>query len=209
VAAALWVLARERRHARGAGDSVWGHSDGWRLNAELNRTLQFETGVDQPALASVVVQYAADGLLVSAGEGTTGDAASFSRAALQAEGESLFHLQWGPGGVRLQIEPDEERLRITLGQDEYRLRWRDPRQPVIEGYLADNSLAAPMPGRIIAHLAAAGSTVAKGTALLIMEAMKMEHTICAPANGTVRAYLAAVGQQVREGTELIDFEPQR
>jgi 3-methylcrotonyl-CoA carboxylase alpha subunit len=88
------------------------------------------------------------------------------------------------------------------------VRWRNPRQPVVEGYLADSSLAAPMPGRIIAQVAVAGSAVKKGAPLLIMEAMKMEHTICAPANGVVRTYLAAVGQQVTEGTELIDFETQ-
>jgi 3-methylcrotonyl-CoA carboxylase alpha subunit len=53
---------------------------------------------------------------------------------------------------------------------------------------------------------AAGSVVAKGAPLLILEAMKMEHTICAPDNGTVRGYRAAVGEQVREGWELIEFE---
>jgi 3-methylcrotonyl-CoA carboxylase alpha subunit len=65
-----------------------------------------------------------------------------------------------------------------------------------------------MPGRIIAHLAAAGTRVSKGAPLLIMEAMKMEHTICAPANGTLRGYHAEVGQQVKEGAELIDFVAQ-
>jgi 3-methylcrotonyl-CoA carboxylase alpha subunit len=66
---------------------------------------------------------------------------------------------------------------------------------------------APMPGRIIAQLAAAGSAVKRGAPLLVMEAMKMEHTICAPADGTVRAYRAAVGEQVQEGAELIEFDP--
>jgi 3-methylcrotonyl-CoA carboxylase alpha subunit len=65
-----------------------------------------------------------------------------------------------------------------------------------------------MPGRIIAHLAAAGTRVTKGAPLLIMEAMKMEHTICAPANGILRGYHAEVGQQVKEGAELIDFVAQ-
>ena len=68
--------------------------------------------------------------------------------------------------------------------------------------------AAPMPGRIIAQLVAAGTKVAKGAPLLIMEAMKMEHTICAPANGMLRGFRAAVGEQVQEGVELIDFEAQ-
>ncbi len=71
----------------------------------------------------------------------------------------------------------------------------------------ESDLAAPMPGRIIAQLVRAGEAVTKGTALLIMEAMKMEYTIVAPVDGTVRAYRAVVGAQVQEGAQLLDFEP--
>ena len=59
---------------------------------------------------------------------------------------------------------------------------------------------------MIALLAAAGSTVDKGTPLLVMEAMKMEHTLTAPANGTVKAFRCAPGEQVADGVELVDFE---
>jgi 3-methylcrotonyl-CoA carboxylase alpha subunit len=204
-AAALWVLAQENRCAqRDADNGVWDRYDGWRLNGYLTRTLQFEAGSEPAALHTVVIHYAPGGLLVALGE----DGAS-AAAALNPEGEGVFHLQFGTEAARVRIEPENEYLHVSLGGADYRLRWRDPRQPAVEGYLADSSLAAPMPGRIIAHVAAAGSTVSKGAPLLIMEAMKMEHTICAPADGVVRAYLAAVGQQVREGTELIDFEAQR
>jgi 3-methylcrotonyl-CoA carboxylase alpha subunit len=204
-AAALWILAHEpHSSARGAGDQLWGSSDGWRLNADLTRTLQFETGVNEAELASVIVCYGPDGMLLGVGEGATPS----TRVGMLSAGDGQFHLQYGTEGARVRIEPDAEHLRVALGHNEYRLRWRDPRQPIVEGYQADSSLAAPMPGRIIAHVAAAGSRVAKGAPLLIMEAMKMEHTICAPANGTVRGYLAEVGQQVREGAELIDFEAQ-
>jgi 3-methylcrotonyl-CoA carboxylase alpha subunit len=205
-AAALWILAQE--HAitpRAARNGVWDSSDGWRLNAHLMRTLQFETGSSDSPLATVVVQYGPHGLLLRESEGS----AASTPVALTPEGEGAYHLRFGDAGVRVLIDAEGEQLRVALGADEYRLRWRNPRQSAVEGYLADSSLAAPMPGRIIAHLAAAASTVSKGAPLLIMEAMKMEHTICAPANGVVRGYLAAVGQQVREGTQLIDFEAQR
>jgi 3-methylcrotonyl-CoA carboxylase alpha subunit len=203
-AAALWVLAHESRTLPHEADNGgWGGNDGWRLNAHLTRRLQFETGSAEPAAAIVVIDYAPGGLLVALSED-----GAFVPASLHPEGEGVFHLQFGAEGARLRIEPDGEHLRISIGGADYRVRWRNPRQPLVEGYLADSSLAAPMPGRIIAHVAVAGSTVSKGTPLLIMEAMKMEHTICAPAKGVVRAYLAAVGQQVKEGTELIDFETQ-
>jgi 3-methylcrotonyl-CoA carboxylase alpha subunit len=202
-AAALWVLAHEHRTLPQEADGGWGSNDGWRLNAHLTRRLQFETGGAEPAEESVVIDYAPGGLRIALSE----DGASVP-ASLHRESEGVFHLQFGAEGARLGIEPDGEHLRISLGSADYRVRWRNPRQPVVEGYLADSSLAAPMPGRIIAQVAVAGSAVKKGAPLLIMEAMKMEHTICAPANGVVRTYLAAVGQQVTEGTELIDFETQ-
>jgi 3-methylcrotonyl-CoA carboxylase alpha subunit len=48
--------------------------------------------------------------------------------------------------------------------------------------------------------------VAKGQALLILEAMKMEHTITAPADGRVKEIHYAAGDQVLEGAELITLE---
>jgi 3-methylcrotonyl-CoA carboxylase alpha subunit len=52
-------------------------------------------------------------------------------------------------------------------------------------------------------LTEAGAKVAKGQALLILEAMKMEHTITAPADGVVKEIHYAAGDQVLEGVELI------
>ena len=71
---------------------------------------------------------------------------------------------------------------------------------------ASGSLAAPMPGRIVKLMVEPGARVAKGQALLILEAMKMEHTLVAPADGTVAALHCAAGEQVLEGVELIRLE---
>ena len=68
------------------------------------------------------------------------------------------------------------------------------------------SLAAPMPGKIVKVLAQTGAQVAKGDALLILEAMKMEHTITAPAAGRVKEIHYGAGEQVLEGAELITLE---
>jgi 3-methylcrotonyl-CoA carboxylase alpha subunit len=68
------------------------------------------------------------------------------------------------------------------------------------------SLAAPMPGKIVAHLVAIGSTVEAGAPLLVMEAMKMEHTLNAPAKGVVKGYPFPAGAQVTDGAVLVDFE---
>lgn len=66
-------------------------------------------------------------------------------------------------------------------------------------------LRAPMPGRVVALLVAAGDTVAAGTPLLVLEAMKMEHTVTAPQAGTVVAFRHGAGAQVQDGDELVEF----
>jgi 3-methylcrotonyl-CoA carboxylase alpha subunit len=202
-AAALWIIGQERA----AAASVWNSGDGWRLSGHLRRTLEFEPGLPGAAAGAgpaagalaVVVEYRPEGLWLGIGEHS-------GSASLVAEGEDIFHLQHGAEGVRLQIEEDAGQLRIVIGDDEFRLRRRDPLRLSGDAYVAEASLMAPMPGRVIAQLVEPGSTVVKGAPLLILEAMKMEHTICAPANGTLHGFRAAIGEQVREGVELIDFE---
>jgi 3-methylcrotonyl-CoA carboxylase alpha subunit len=71
------------------------------------------------------------------------------------------------------------------------------------------SLAAPMPGKVIAVMVKPGDKVAKGDPLLILEAMKMEHTIAAPADGVVQEIHFAVGEQVPEGAELLKLEGEK
>jgi 3-methylcrotonyl-CoA carboxylase alpha subunit len=198
-AAALWTLLQERP----AAPSVWNAADGWRLNGTLTRTLEFESdagpGAPATGVASVTVHYRADGLWLAIGERS-------GAATLRAEGNELFFLQYGDQGITVHIEEQAGALQLLIGEHEYRLRRRDPLRASGDAYVAEASLAAPMPGRVIAQLVAAGSAVEKGAPLLILEAMKMEHTICAPANGTVRGFRVAVGEQVREGLELIEFE---
>jgi 3-methylcrotonyl-CoA carboxylase alpha subunit len=82
----------------------------------------------------------------------------------------------------------------------------DDGRPADEDESAPGSLAAPMPGKVIALLVQPGAKVEKGAPLLILEAMKMEHTISAPAGGVVKAIHFAAGEQVPEGAELLTLE---
>jgi biotin carboxyl carrier protein len=67
-------------------------------------------------------------------------------------------------------------------------------------------LTAPMPGKVIRQMAAAGDRVSAGAPLLVLEAMKMEHTVAAPADGRIVALYVTAGDQVEEGIVLLDFE---
>jgi len=70
------------------------------------------------------------------------------------------------------------------------------------GPTSSDKIISPMPGRIVAVLVKPGDRVAKGQALVILEAMKMEHTLAAPLQGTVTAISAKEGNQVSEGVVL-------
>jgi 3-methylcrotonyl-CoA carboxylase alpha subunit len=68
------------------------------------------------------------------------------------------------------------------------------------------SLTSPMPGRVVHVNVENGQKVAKGDALMTIEAMKMEHTVTAPANGTVSAVHFRAGDMIDEGVELLVLE---
>jgi 3-methylcrotonyl-CoA carboxylase alpha subunit/acetyl-CoA/propionyl-CoA carboxylase biotin carboxyl carrier protein len=72
--------------------------------------------------------------------------------------------------------------------------------------VAEGSLAAPMPGTVLAVEVAVGEAVSAGQTLGVMEAMKMELALKAPYDGTVTA-VAAVGDQVALGHVLFTVEP--
>jgi 3-methylcrotonyl-CoA carboxylase alpha subunit len=83
----------------------------------------------------------------------------------------------------------------------------DPLAYNLLGEEAETQLTAPMPGRIVAVLVQPGQRVAKGTPLIVMEAMKMEHTIVALSEGQVDQVLVNVADQVSEGAQLLHFTP--
>lgn len=65
---------------------------------------------------------------------------------------------------------------------------------------------APMPGKIVRVLVAAGAEVEAGQGLIVMEAMKMENELRAPRAGRLRAVHVREGQAVETGTLLAVIE---
>ncbi|HET7169448.1 MAG TPA: biotin carboxylase N-terminal domain-containing protein, partial [Candidatus Limnocylindrales bacterium] len=68
-------------------------------------------------------------------------------------------------------------------------------------------LIAPMPGRVLAITAPAGSRVEAADTVLTLEAMKMEHAVLAPRAGTVAELFVAAGDQVQRGQAVALIEP--
>jgi hypothetical protein len=84
------------------------------------------------------------------------------------------------------VRRDGELLHVFTGGAHHVLDYNDPMAHAGEHEAAGGRLTAPMPGKVVAVLAAKGQEVKKGDPLVIMEAMKMEHTIAAPSDGWSR-----------------------
>jgi len=65
---------------------------------------------------------------------------------------------------------------------------------------------APMPGKISEILIAQGSQVEKGTALILLEAMKMQNQILSSQSGTVGKIRVRTGESVMVNQVLIEME---
>ena len=96
-------------------------------------------------------------------------------------------------------------VHLFLDGEHRQFQWIDPYLPAVESADAHGGLRAIMPGRVLAVLVKPGEEVARGAALVVLEAMKMEQTITAPAAGKVDRILCEPGDQVREGAELLTF----
>jgi biotin carboxyl carrier protein len=67
-------------------------------------------------------------------------------------------------------------------------------------------LKAPMPGLVLNIAVNEGDTIAKGDAILILEAMKMENIIKSPTAGVIKKIHAVKGNAVEKNQLLISFQ---
>lgn len=192
---AVLVLATLRlvAPASSVASDPWAVTSGWRMNGSYQRRLVFSSSAGEHRLT---LTYRRDGLWLGTDseEMLLEDICVVSRAvSVRVRGR-----QWRGNVVRA-----EDVFHVFHEGDHWQLTWRDPIAHAGEGEADEGRLTAPMPGKIIALLVAAGDQVTRGAPLLVMEAMKMEHTISAPANGTVSELLYEVGDQVAEGAQLL------
>ena len=81
-----------------------------------------------------------------------------------------------------------------------RRRPRDRTQLALEG---QQTVKAPMPGKVVRVLVSEGQAVNAGQGLIVVEAMKMQNEIKCPKAGTVQKILARAGQAVNAGETLL------
>jgi len=194
--AAAALLDSERNRTLTANDP-WADASGWRMNGALQRQLDF---ADDAHAYPVQVGYLSSGWTIRHRDAST------TMTVLGRDADNLM-IKLDNETVHGNVVRDGDVFHVFIGGMHHVLPYTDPMAHAGEAEAEGGRLTAPMPGKIVAVLAAKGGTVEKGAPLLIMEAMKMEHTIAAPVNGVVEEVLYAVGDQVVEGAQLLVFKP--
>ena len=199
LAAAAYAELLAEEHAAGAraavsGDphSPWDRVDGWRLNQDSHHAFAFAEGGERHLVS---VHFRGAGLRF----GIAGREFALEGERLP-DGRLLVRLDGR--ACKARAVRDGRDWHVFIDGAHRRLTLHDE----LEGLDVDavsGSLAAPMPGKVIAVMVKPGDKVSKGTPLLILEAMKMEHTIAAPEDGVVKEVCFAAGEQVPEGAELL------
>jgi biotin carboxyl carrier protein len=75
-----------------------------------------------------------------------------------------------------------------------------------KGKIEQESLKAPMPGKIIDVLVREGATVLRGEPVVILEAMKMQNEILSPVNGKVISVMARPNANVMKDDVLVEIK---
>jgi 3-methylcrotonyl-CoA carboxylase alpha subunit len=189
-------LAR-REAATGAASGPWDSIDGWRFGKRAPHVVALRHQSDAREVLATFVR---------PGE------YEVTLGAINAHARRLRFDVLADRGLRVAC--DEHSFRATAVREGSRLhvfvaggRWDleivDPLYVDASDDVDVGGLRAPMPGKVVAHVALEGAKVDKGAPLLVLEAMKMELTICAPRAGVVQRFVYGVGEQVSEGTELV------
>jgi len=172
----------------------WNARHGWRLNEDNHHRFVF---LDAGRRLEIVAHYRPEGYLLELPGGrllVSGTSGSDGRMSVDLAGqrESANVARLG-NTLTVFAQGASHRLEFEVAA-------------AVEEEDPSARLVSPLPGSVIQVLVAQGDTVAKGQALMIIEAMKMEHTVSAPGPGKVSQIYFSAGEQVAEGAKLLEFE---
>ncbi|PIA70030.1 acetyl/propionyl/methylcrotonyl-CoA carboxylase subunit alpha [Pseudomonas sediminis] len=180
LAADAWVQSESPVQRADDSHSPWAARNGWRAGGAAEIELHLSC------------------------QGESRKVRASTRACLQ--GEELL----------ADIDGTRQRLRAIRKGETLYLQWQgelhaitrfDPIAAAEASHAQHGGLSAPMNGSIVRVLVEPGQAVEAGTALVVLEAMKMEHSIRAPEAGTVKALYCREGEMVGEGAVLVELEP--
>jgi 3-methylcrotonyl-CoA carboxylase alpha subunit len=187
--------------AAGAPDShsPWNLHDGWRLAGETE--YQFDW-LDAGLQRRLAIRFGRSALALAMDDESTAEVRQVSR-----HGDELaFELDSVP--LRASVRRQGTDFEVALKGGSWHLRHLDGLARRAGGADAGAArLVAPVHGRVLEVLVAAGSKVKRGQPLMLLECMKLEYRVTAPDDGIVEALHFAAGDVVDEGAKLLSFTP--
>jgi biotin carboxyl carrier protein len=109
-----------------------------------------------------------------------------------------------------RVEERADCLVVVIDGHRFEIEVRDPRRWSRRGSARGaggvQSVTAPMPGKVVRVLVAAGETVNPGQGIAVVEAMKMQNEMKAPRAGKVIAIAVKEGATVAAGEILATIE---
>ena len=204
----LGLLARPR------GSDAWDRLSGWRHWTEAKQYVALETGDERMELRVTSlgrgrhhVEGATFDITLEVAPDTGSNTGPDTGANTGSADGSRFAVRADDHRFGADIVTHGSSVTVFLEGRSYGFELPDSLAGAEGDQAGGDAIIAPMPGLVKVVSARAGETVAKGEALLVLEAMKMEHTLTAPRDGVVAELLAQVGDQVTDGTLLLALEP--
>jgi biotin carboxyl carrier protein len=122
------------------------------------------------------------------------------RADVRVVEPGTYSVQVGSRSFDVHLESNGGRTYASVNGRRLAVEIRDPRR-MVRGAAGINiagpqTIASPMPGKVVRLLVAEGDEVEAGQGLLIVEAMKMQNEIKAPKAGRVAAIRVSEGSAV-------------
>ena len=119
-------------------------------------------------------------------------------------------LIFGGRSYGISIEGDMSEVDITLAGHQYHVELENERERAARAAAGSAGVGgglvkAVMPGMVVKILVSPGQSVAQGTPLLVLEAMKMQNEITAPSDGIVSSLHVAEGEAVSAGAKLVSL----
>ncbi|MFT0866110.1 biotin carboxylase N-terminal domain-containing protein [Pseudomonas sp. CAM1A] len=182
-AAEAWLQSEPAQLRQDDRASPWAARDGLRLGLPARSSLHLQCEGHEQAVA---LERSAPSTYRLEGEQLCHDQDGLRRRHLAVRRGATLYLQW-----------QGELHAVSV---------HDPIAAAEASHSHQGGLGAPMNGSIVRVLVEPGQVVEAGTALVVLEAMKMEHSIRAPHEGTVKALFCQEGDMVSEGTVLVELE---
>lgn len=138
------------------------------------------------------------------------DGEQFPVSMRQVSSPSLFSMILGNDSHELFVEHRDGEYLITIAGELIAVKVQGERisrsvpvTPKTHTEESEIAIRAPMPGMVVSIAVMPGSSVTEGSALLVLEAMKMLNELRAPKSGLVKSVNIQQGDVVESGQVLV------